>query len=295
MTARFEEVASYAEDEGLRARVDRHMARVRELSRAKLLQLAPGEKLSSIGTRSKQTSIGTLVCSRLRDALGAEAGLFNGGGIRAEREYEGHVSYADIEAEVPFDNEVVVVRLPGRVVSEAVAFSRANAPAESGAFLQVDDRMLVDEAGRVVAIDGAAVDPERSYAVALVRELLFGLDRIEPLVRWAAEHPTAIPPVGSGREPKVLLVQAFARDIWEELGGFDAIDLDGDDRVTPDEIAAAVARRDPSRAPATVLADLVMRAVDADGDRVISREDAASLGRHTRRPAPFVIPSEGEE
>lgn len=295
VTVRLEEVAGYAEDAALRARVDHHMARVRDLERATLLRLPPGERLSSVGTRSRQTSIGTLVCSKLRDALEAEAGLFNGGGIRASREYEERFTYADIQAEVPFDNEVVVVRLPGRVIAEAIASSRANAPAESGAFLQVDDEMLVDDAHAVVSIAGAPLDPERHYDVAIVRELLFGLDQIEPLVRWAADHPASAPPLGRGREAKMLLFEAFARGIWQELGGFDAIDLDGDERVTRAEIAAAVARMHPTQPPSSVLADLLLRTVDLDGDRVISREEADVIEARERRPAVALLPTDGEE
>lgn len=275
ITTRLEDVTQWPEDEAVRARVDMHMARVRELSSATLLKIK-GEPLSSVGTRSRQTSMGTLICTRLRDALGADCCLFNGGGIRGSRTYTERLTYGDIEAEVPFDNEVVVVSMKGRVIRDAVAASRAKAPVESGAFLQVDDRMVV-EGTEVVAIDGAPIDLEREYSVALVRELLLGLDRVEPLVRWAEENPKLVPPADSGREPKVLLVQSFAVELWRELGGFDALDTDGDDKITASEIAAAIMHTRPSQAPSPVLAELVVRAVDADADQVISREDAEAL------------------
>jgi 2',3'-cyclic-nucleotide 2'-phosphodiesterase (5'-nucleotidase family) len=275
VTTRLEDVTKWPEDAAVRARVDLHMARVRELSSATLLKIK-GEPLSSVGTRSRQTSMGTLICTRLRDALGADCCLFNGGGIRGSRTYPDRLTYGDIEAEVPFDNEVVVVPMKGRVIRDAVESSRAKLPAESGAFLQVDDRMTV-EGTEVVAIDGAPIDLEREYSVAIVRELLLGLDRIEPLVRWAEENPKLVPPADSGREPKVLLVQSFAVELWRELGGFDALDTDGDDRITASEIAEAVMRVRPSQAPSPVLAELVVRAVDADADHVISREDAEAL------------------
>ncbi len=280
VTTRLEEVSIHPEDALLRATVDKHMVAVRELSTATLYYPKAGEHLSSKGTRSKQTTLGALVCSRLRDCLGAEACVFNGGGIRAARDYPERFTYGDVEAEVPFDNEVVVVSLPGSVLRDAVAFSRAKAPLESGAFLQVDDRMTVEEPGaKLIAIDGAPLDLDRRYQVATVRELFLGLDHVEPLVRWARDNPTLIPEVGSGREPKVILLQSFALGIWRELGGFDAVDLNGDDKVTPSEVAAAVALRRPSDGPSTVLADIVMRAVDVDADHVISRDDAAALLR----------------
>lgn len=276
VTTRLEAVAGYPEDRELRARVERHMVAVHELSSATLLWIPPGMHLSSVGTRAAETSIGTLVCTRLRDCLGAEAAVFNGGGIRASRDYAVRLTYGDIEAEVPFDNEVVVVPIPGRVLQAAIAASRSRAPLESGAFLQVDDRTIVTgPASSIVSIAGAPFDPERRYLVALVRELLLGLDGIEPLVRWAAEEPSHVPPPDTGREPKFVLVQSFALGIWHELGGFDAIDTNGDDRVTHSEIFEAVARRHPSQAPSKALADVVLMAMDADADRIVSRADAA--------------------
>ena len=50
--------------------------------------------------------------TQVRRALGAEGCLINGGGIRASREYRHRVTYGDIRAELPFDNEVVMVSLP---------------------------------------------------------------------------------------------------------------------------------------------------------------------------------------
>jgi 2',3'-cyclic-nucleotide 2'-phosphodiesterase (5'-nucleotidase family) len=289
VTVRYDEVSGYAEDPELRRTVDKHMATVRELASATLYYTRPGERLSSKGTRSRQTTVGTLICSRLRDCLGAEAGLFNGGGIRASQDYLDRFTYGDVEAEVPFDNEVVVALLPGSLLREAVAVSRAKAPAESGAFLQVDDRTIVDAQNVVVEVAGAPLDLGRLYRVAIVRELLLGLDHVEPFVRWSKENPALVPPSGSGREPKMVLVQSFALEIWRELGGFDAMDADGDDRVTPSEIAANIALRHPSQAPSTILADIIVRAVDVDADRVISRSDAAALARlesemHERLP-----------
>lgn len=277
VTTRLEAVSGYPEDPAVRARVDLHLEKVHELETATLLYLETGQSLSSVGTRRQQTSIGELICSRLRDCLGANACVFNGGGIRAMRDYDTRLTYGDIETEVPFDNEVIVVPLPGKVIRDAIAFSRARAPAEFGGFLQVDDRLLVDGSNRATSIDGQPLEEDRLYSVALVRELLFGLDHVEPLVAWGKANTALIPPAGSGREPKMLLVQSFAVSIWRELGGFDALDVDHDDKVTPSELLGALSRRHPSAAPSPVLADLVLRALDRDADRVISRTDAAAL------------------
>lgn len=272
VTVRMEEVARYPDDPELRARVQGYLRRVHDLETATLVRLGPGESLSSVGTRARQTSLGTLVCSRLRDAMGAEACVFNGGGLRAGRDYHGHFTYGDVKAELPFDNEIVVASLPGRVVREAVASSRARAPAESGGFLQVDDRMRV-EGTTVIAVAGAPLDEDREYRVALVRNLMSGMDHIEPLIRFAREHPEKVPPLDSGRDVKVVLVDAFSIALWRQLGGFDAVDTDHDGIVTEPEIAAAVARF-TAEPPSDVTANLLVNALDADHDHVISRHDA---------------------
>jgi 5'-nucleotidase len=127
-------VAGHEEDGPLRALVDRHMEKVHAIESATVLRLGPDEVLSSIGTRVKQVSMGTLVCSRLRDALGAEVAVFNGGGIRASREYRGRLTYGDLKAELPFDNEVVVVRMPGRVLGDGSRHRAPRHPPSPGAF-----------------------------------------------------------------------------------------------------------------------------------------------------------------
>ncbi len=274
-TASLVDVAGYAEDPALRARVDQHLVRVHELEHATLIRLAPGETLSSVGTRSRQTSLGALVCSTLRDALGAEACVFNGGGIRAQRDYTERFTYGDLKAEVPFDNEVVVVPIPAAVVRDAIASSRKSAPLDSGGFLQVDDRIRVDAHDLVIEIARRPFDPAADYRVALVRNLFEGMDHVEPFVRFAKEHPERIPAPASGRDAKIVLVEAFARALWRKLGDFDAIDRNHDGKIDADEIAAAVAR--VTQEPASsITVDLLLKALDRDRDRSVSRDEAAS-------------------
>jgi 2',3'-cyclic-nucleotide 2'-phosphodiesterase (5'-nucleotidase family) len=272
VSVRLVDTAPFPEDAEVRTRVDRHLAPVRELSSATLFKIPAGTTLSSVGTRGHQTTMGTFVCTRLRESLGADACLFNGGGIRGAKTYSDRFTYGDVEAELPFPNEIVVVPLPGHVIEEAIRASRS---AESGAYLQVDDGVVV-EGGRIATIGGHPYERDRTYAVAIVRELLLGLDNVEPLVRWTKEHPEILPPPDTGTEPKLLFARAFALELWEHIGGFDAIDTNKDDRVTPSEVARAVART-PGGSP--LVADLVMRAVDVDEDRVITRADEKNARR----------------
>ena len=264
VTTRLDPVENYPEDPELRERVDAHMRKVKEIQGACLVVLPPGQKLSSIGTRRQQTSLGTLLCSRIRDALGAEACLFNGGGIRGSADYQSRFTYADLETEIPFDNEIVVVRIPGRFVREAVAASRAR---ESGAYLQIDD-----------ALDLGALEADRDYRVAIVRNLLEGMDHIEPLVRFAKEFPDRVPPPTTGRDVKHVLVDAFAVELWRKLGGFDEIDENHDGVLTEPEIANALARV-TAEAPSHVAAQLLVHAIDTNADSVITPSELERIAK----------------
>ncbi len=273
VTVRLEPVADYLEDPDLRALVDRHMLPVKALNAATFLTLSDGQTLSSVGTRVRQTSVGSLIASCVRDALGADACLINGGGIRANREYTEAFTYGDLESELPFANEVVVAAVPGRVLREAVAASRSKAPRPAPGFLQVDDGVLVDASDTVTAVGGDALDDEREYRVATVRVLFDGMDHIEPLRLFAEQHPERIPPRDSGRELKMIVVDAFSLSLWRQLGHFDAVDADRDATVSPAELHDAIAAS-TGEAPSALLVDGILRALDDDGDGAISRAEA---------------------
>lgn len=273
---KLDDTAAYEEDGAVRRRVDEHMAKVAALETSILAKLGAGVELSSIGTRARQTTMGTFVCSTLRDALGADGCLFNGGGIRGARVHREHLTYGDLKTEVPFDNEVVVVPLPGQVIADAIAVTRSRAPVEYGGFLQVDDRMSVGDDHVLRAIAGAPLDPARIYRIAIVRDLFGGLDRIEPLRTFAERFPEKICPSGCGREAKLVLVDRLAIDLWKTLGHFDTIDEDHDGSVTPSEVVHAIERT--TGAPGSpVTADLVVRALDTDHDGKVSRDEADAV------------------
>jgi 2',3'-cyclic-nucleotide 2'-phosphodiesterase (5'-nucleotidase family) len=279
VTVRLEPVAGFEEDAALRTLVDFHMAKVHELESAVLLPLSEGDRLSSVGSRARQTSLGTLVCSRARDVLDADLALLNGGGIRASRNYEHHLAYGDIKAELPFENEMVVARLPGRVILDAVAFSRSHAPAEHGGFLQVDDGVVVDAtSNQVIAIGGAPLDLDREYRVALVRAFFSGMDHIQPFVDYAVAHPDVVPHAGSGRELKELLVEALSLALYRRLGSFEALDTDHDGTVTEADVTAAIAHVTSEQASPVTVA-LVMNAIDKDHDHRISKEESDAVNK----------------
>lgn len=235
MHIRIEAVAGYDEAPDIRAMVDQHMAPVRAMQAATLMRIPPGVELSSIGSRNRQTSLARMLCSRLRDVMGAEVGMLNGGGVRGSRTYRERFTFADLEVELPFDNEFTVVPMTGAEIREAVQVSRT--PRESGGFLQLDDGVTVTADHVVTAIGGAPLDLARTYRVALMRNLLLGMDKNTTLTRIGVDHPERVPPLGCGREIKLVLVDGFGALLAKEIG-FERIDTDHDGRLSVAEIAA---------------------------------------------------------
>lgn len=284
VAVRLEPLHDHPEDPALRALVDQLTAPLKALHSAAFLRLGPGASLSSVGTRVRQTSVGSMIATCVRDDLGADACLINGGGIRAGREYTDSFTYGDLEAELPFANEVVVVTMPGRVLREAVRGSRSNAPRPAAGFLQADEGVAVDGDQRVISVRGAPIDDDREYRVATVRVLFDGMDSIAALTRFAHEHPERIPPRDSGRELKMIVVEAYSLALWRQLGGFERCDLDGDERVSIDELRRATERASGEVAP-PLLVDGILRALDTDHDGAISAAEAdVATARSGRRP-----------
>lgn len=267
-----DDVAKYPADPALAERVAWHMAKVRALSSATLRVLGPNELLSSVGARVRQTSLGALFCTRIRRALGADACVFNGGGIRGAREYAERFSYGDLETEVPFANELVVVPMPGAVLAAAIRQSRSKAPHEFGGFLQVCDALELSTDDHLLRVRGEPFDAERIYRVALVRNLFTGMDGVEPLIEFGRRCPTAIPATGSGREVKLVLLASFARSLYEELGGFDVLDQDRDGKLTAADLERALGDRTGGHS-ASATAGIMLRALDLDHDGSMTRDE----------------------
>ena len=113
--------------------------------------------LSSVGTRLRPSTVASLLCEACRKELDADCCVINGASIMGNRNYpafsypneEGieinsaHMTYAQLKEELPFPTKMVTVRMPGKVIAEAVEASREAGPqgVEKRGFLQVGCRM----------------------------------------------------------------------------------------------------------------------------------------------------------
>lgn len=96
--------------------------------------------------RSRETNSGDFCADAYRIVSGADIGLINGGGIRAEIS-KGDVTYRDLISIMPYGNKLCVVEATGQDIIDALEFAsrytlgitaeNGNAVGENGGFLQV--------------------------------------------------------------------------------------------------------------------------------------------------------------
>jgi 2',3'-cyclic-nucleotide 2'-phosphodiesterase (5'-nucleotidase family) len=85
--------------------------------------------------RDHEAAIGNLITDAMREAVGAQVAMINGGGIRANREYPAgtKLTRRDIQSELPFGNKTVKLELKGSDILAALenGFSQAGEGAGS--------------------------------------------------------------------------------------------------------------------------------------------------------------------
>uniref|UniRef100_A0A7S0W998 EF-hand domain-containing protein n=1 Tax=Hemiselmis tepida TaxID=464990 RepID=A0A7S0W998_9CRYP len=278
-----------------------HQHVVEEMEAAFLCKVPPDLRpLTSIGMRRQQTTVGTLVCTFLKDGLGCDCALIDAGCIRRNASYPADVenfTYGDLKKEVPFDSEVCVVPIRGSVVAEAVRQSRGLAaldpPQDHGGYLQADRGIVWDEETRQVThIAGAPVDLDKEYRVAVLAVTLNGMNRNQPLIDWANDNGDKIPPEEMHRPAKEVIVSYSSALIWAYLGeheqaergknglshmpSFDHLDKDQSGVIDFDEIKEAVQKllggENGVKVPEFVVQN-IMHTVDANNDGTIDASE----------------------
>ncbi len=128
--------------------------------------------------RWEETALGNFVTDIMREYTGAEIALLNAGSLRASID-EGPVTVETVFKVMPYENELVVVSVSGEellsVLARGVSGARED---EDGGFLHVSGLTLAirDRRPEDVRVAGAAVDPARSYAVAITDFMASGGD-----------------------------------------------------------------------------------------------------------------------
>lgn len=136
--------------------------------------------------RSRETNLGDLIADAFRAYAKADAALLNGGSIRSNSTYgPGPLTRKDIVSVLPFENPIVKVEIPGRVLRQAIehGLSRVAEDKEDGRFPQVSGIRYSFDArrpagARLVEITAAGqpLDDGRVYTLATNTYLLSGGD-----------------------------------------------------------------------------------------------------------------------
>lgn len=113
---------------------------------------------------SNESALGNLVADATRDSLpGTDLGLANGGGLRANIP-AGAVNYGKIFNVLPFDNQLAVMKIPGKLLSDLI---RVGLFGGAGGFSWSSNLQLSTEGCEVtsVTINGQPLDPKKIYSI----------------------------------------------------------------------------------------------------------------------------------
>ena len=125
--------------------------------------------------RGGEAAIGNLVADALKASVGADVAITNGGGLRADKQYQAgqKLTRRDILAEMPFGNTTVLLELKGEQIKAALENGVSQVrelggrfPQVSGITAEVDLKEPVGSRVKSVKINGEPLDPARTYKLA---------------------------------------------------------------------------------------------------------------------------------
>ncbi|MBB5752522.1 bifunctional metallophosphatase/5'-nucleotidase [Prosthecomicrobium pneumaticum] len=167
--------ASVEPDPAIKAKVDGYLGKL-----DKELKVAIGTTQTALDSRratvrATEAAIGNLIADAMRETVGADVGLMNGGGIRADREYAPGTTLtrADVFAELPFGNKTVKIAVTGEKLKAAIENGLSLVEAKAGRFPQVSGMVVTADLSKLpgsrvesITVDGAPLDPAKTYTLA---------------------------------------------------------------------------------------------------------------------------------
>lgn len=132
--------------------------------------------------RLAECTLGDFVADAVRASLDADVALVPASQIRPDTIVAGEFTREALTAALLFpDEQVVLVEAPGKLITEALERSLSSLPRKSATFLQVSGLTVsyrsADGPGRrlsEVRVGAAALDPEKTYQVAMPSPLAKG-------------------------------------------------------------------------------------------------------------------------
>lgn len=135
--------------------------------------------------RTQESVFGNIVADALKKLSNADIGLINGGAIRGNREYaKGYqLTRHDIAEELPFDSRIVVAKVTGAQLIQAlenglsqVELAKGRFPHISGLRVEYDSDKPAGQRILSVRLDGRAIVADKTYRMATSDYLLQGGD-----------------------------------------------------------------------------------------------------------------------
>jgi 5'-nucleotidase / UDP-sugar diphosphatase len=174
--------------------------------------------------RTSETNLGNVVADAIRAEAGAELAIVNSGSIRGNRVFPaGPLTRRTLIEIQPFDNVVVKLSMPGRVVLQALNNGVDRLPAAAGMFPQVSGMKVVVDANappgnrvREVQVNGQPLQPDRYYIVAIPDFVLRGGDSY---TMFADQHILIGPEAGTMISTALEKYVAGKRELTQETEG----------------------------------------------------------------------------
>ncbi|MEW6387942.1 MAG: 5'-nucleotidase C-terminal domain-containing protein [Thermodesulfobacteriota bacterium] len=181
-----------------------------------VLQQVVGETdvdLDADHARSRETNFGDLVTDIIRQKTGAEVALINGGTLRRSL-VKGVIRQQDLYSALPFDNYLVVLKLTGGQIKEALEHGVSGVAEKAGRFPQVSGLTFtynpaapVGSRVKEVIIGGQPLKPEQEYTLATNDFLAAGGDKYTVFVELLKGDAAPQAQVKMGKGGKVMYSQ----------------------------------------------------------------------------------------
>jgi 5'-nucleotidase / UDP-sugar diphosphatase len=135
--------------------------------------------------RTQEAAIGNLIADAMKEAVGGDVAITNGGGIRADKEYAAgsDITRRDVLSELPFGNVTVLTEVTGQQIWDALENGFSKIEDGAGRFPQVSGLKVVADksksaGSRVVSVEanGKPLDKAATYKLATNDYMLEGGD-----------------------------------------------------------------------------------------------------------------------
>ncbi|KAF2800644.1 Metallo-dependent phosphatase [Melanomma pulvis-pyrius CBS 109.77] len=167
-------VKSIPEDEVAVKTVDRLTSKLREKLDKPVGYTAAPLDARFTTVRTKESNIGNFVCDLMRNYYDADCCIMASGTIRGDQIYPpGVLKLRDLVNCFPFEDPVVVMKVTGQAIWDALENGVSNYPALEGRFPQVSNIVFETDYSQppnsricCASIGGEALDPAREYVLA---------------------------------------------------------------------------------------------------------------------------------